>query len=133
MSDKKYDIFTSYFSLAAKHTSSISICPKTPPWFVMGRAKELCCDEELYKHYFRLLDISKEEFKAQYIAQTLSKLDPYEVLEKYNHKLLLGWYKPPKFDCRNVFVEWIHEETGFMIPEATQKDIDGFGLEFFSI
>ena len=64
-----------------------------------------------------------------YIEETLSKLDPYAVLDKYDGKILLGWYKPTQFDIRQLFVKWVLEETGVIIPEATSDDLILSGLD----
>lgn len=121
-----YCIYTSYFKIAAKDTRSLSICPKTPPWYLMGKAEDIMCSKELYVHYFKKFDISEEDFYEEYVRQTLSRLDPIKVLEKYRYRILLGWYAPGHFDCRHMFSRWIKEETGIIIPEADKEVLDSF-------
>lgn len=89
------------------------------------------CSKVLYNRYYKALDVTKDELEKLYIEETLSKLDPYEVLDKYNGKILLGWYKPNQFDVRQLFVKWVLKETGVVIPEATPDDLvlSGLSLE----
>lgn len=118
---EKYEIYTSYFKLSAKLLNTLSLVPKTPPWYVMGKANELVCSKELYNNFFKRREYTEAEFTQIYINQYLSKLDPYQVLDKYNGKILLGWYKEPLFDARFVFSKWIKDTTGIIIPEATKE------------
>ena len=118
----KYNISTSYFKAAAENPNGLSICPRTPPWYAMGRADDIMCEKSLYDLYFKKYSISQEEFYAAYVEQTLCKLDPMKVLEKYRNKVLVGYYKPGSFDCRTMFVRWIKDETGIVIPELTKED-----------
>ena len=117
MKNNEYCITTSYFRAAAENPNGLSICPRTPPWYAMGRATDITCSKELYDAYFKRFAISQDEFYQGYVEQTLSKLDPKKVLEKYRGKILLGYYRPGKFDCRVMFARWIKEETGIIIPE----------------
>ncbi|MGN8833049.1 hypothetical protein ACTNDZ_10960 [Selenomonas montiformis] len=126
---KNYDIKTSYFKVASNCSNSLSICPNTPPWYIYGKAEDVMCNKVLYNRYYKSLDITKEELEKMYIEETLSKLDPYVILDKYDGKILLGWYKPPQFDIRQLFTKWILEETGVVIPEATSDDLILSGLE----
>jgi len=126
-----YNISTSYFSVSADNPNSLSICPRTPPWYAMGKAEDITCSKELYDAYFKRFSLSQEEFYKGYVEQTLSKLDPLKVLEKYHGKILLGYYKPGKFDCRTMFVRWIKEQTGVLIPEYDPKDMT-FAFSFAS-
>lgn len=117
-----YNISTSYFSICADNPSSLSICPRTPPWYAMGRAEDIMCSKELYDAYFKRFSLTKEEFYKGYVEQTLSKLDPVAVLEKYRGKILLGYYRAGRFDCRTMFARWIKEQTGIVIPEYDSRD-----------
>lgn len=123
MNENTYSIYTSYFSVSAENTNSLSICPRTPPWYAMGRAEDIMCNKELYDLYFHKLKISQEDFYQQYLEQTVSKLDPYKVLEEYRGKILLGFYASGRFDCRQLFTRWIKETTGINIPELDAKNI----------
>lgn len=114
--NNEYNISMSYFKAQANNPLSLSICPRTPPWYLMKKAEEITCPRDLYDAYFKELRITKEEFYEGY-RQYVSKLSPYEVLEKYRGKVLLGWYKPDHFDCRELFARWILDETGIVIPE----------------
>ena len=119
----EYNVTTSYFKVAAENPCGLSICPRTPPWYVWGKAMDIMCSKELYDQYFKRMAITKEEFYKAYVEQTLSRLDPIAVLEKYRGKILVGYYKPDKFDCRTMFVRWIREETGIEIPEWQPNDL----------
>ena len=126
---EKYNIYTSYFKLSAKLLNTLSIVPKTPPWYVMGKATELLCSKELYNDCFKKRKYTEEEFTQIYTEEILSKQDPYEILKKYNNKILLGWYKEPSFDARFVFSKWIKDTTGIIIPEATKEYIKSLEVE----
>ena len=112
-----YNIYLSYFKVAAENPNTLSICPRTPPWYVMGKAADIMCRKELYDAYFKRCSISQEEFYEAYVEQTLSKLNPWEVLQKYRGKIFLGYYKEGAFDCRNLFARWIRENTGIVLTE----------------
>ena len=126
---EKYNIYTSYFKLSSKLLNTLSIVPKTPPWYVMGKATEILCSKELYNDFFKKRKYTEEEFTNLYIEKFLSKQDPYKILEKYNNKILLGWYKEPLFDARFVFSKWIKDTTGIIIPEATKEYIKKLEVE----
>ena len=119
--ENDYGIGMSYFKVSAENPDSLSICPRTPPWYVMGRAEDITCSKDLYDQYFKKCTIGRERFYEEYVSGTLSKLDPWKVLEKYRNKVLLGYYKPGVFDCRTMFARWIKEETGIIIPEINPK------------
>ena len=119
----EYNIMLSYFKAASDNPSSMSICPRTPPWYAMGRAVDIMCSKELYDAYFKRFSITQEEFYKEYVKQTLDKLNPYDVLEKYRGKILLGYYKEGKFDCRSLFARWIRSETGIILPEYNKNDL----------
>lgn len=53
----------------------------------------------------------------------LSNLDPMEILEKYNHKVWLGWYAHDKFDIRVVVKKWIYLTTGIKLQELTDEEL----------
>lgn len=131
LGNKDYGISLSYFKKAAENPNSKSICPRTPPWYAMGKAEDITCSKELYDQYFKRFAITQEEFYQKYVEQTLSKLDPWSVLEKYKGTVLLGYYKQGKFDCRVMFARWIESETGIVLPEyddnVFSSDMVGFG------
>lgn len=116
-------IKTSYFRVASNLTNSVSIYKKTPPWFCMPIANELCADEELLKK-FNKFKISEEEFIKIYVKEQLLFLDPYEILKKYDGKVFLGWANQKNFDCRLVIISWIKATTGIIIPELTTEEIN---------
>lgn len=103
--------------------------PKTPPWYVYRKAHELLCPPALYKEFFKNHGLTREEFTEEYIRQTFSKLNPYDILEKYDGYILLSWYKKPYFDVRDVFRTWVERETGILIPEATKEYIKSIEIE----
>ena len=121
--NEEYDIKTSYFKLAADLGNSVSVCANTPPWYGKARAHELICDKKLYNNFFKRYQMTEEDFRKEY-RKMLDKLDPYEILKKYNNKILLGWYAKPKFDSRFVIVDWIYETTGIEIHEITKEDME---------
>ena len=126
---ENYNIYTSYFKISAKLFNTLSIVPKTPPWYVMGKATELLCSRELYNDCFQKRKYTEAEFSKIYVDEFLSKLDPYEILKKYEGKILLGWYKEPLFDVRFVFSNWIKDTTGIIIPEASKEYIKSLEVE----
>lgn len=116
-------VYLSYFKMAADNPNSLSICPRTPPWFAMGKAEDITCSKELYDAYFKRYSIGQEEFYQKYVDETLCNLDPYEVIKKYNGKILLGYYGKGKFDCRAMFARWIKETTGIVLPEYDKNQL----------
>ena len=120
---ENFDIRLSYFKKAAKLPNSISICPKTPPWFYGKQAAELFCSTPLYNSCFHAHNITPEEFAIKYTENVLSNLDPMEILEKYNHKVWLGWYAHDKFDIRVVVKKWIYLTTGIKLQELTDEEL----------
>ncbi len=121
---KDYNIKACYFKLAAKNPDAISVNPNTPPWFVGGVAEELICNKDLYERYYKKLDITLDDFIEEYTKQ-LVKLNPYEILEKYEGKILLGWYSPDQFDTRQIIIEWIKQTTGYVIEDLTKETYQG--------
>lgn len=126
---ENYNIYLSYFKVSAENPNSLSICPRTPPWYVMGRAEDVMCSKKLYDAYFKRCSLTQEEFYEGYVAETLGKLDPWAVLRKYQGKIFLGYYKEGAFDCRNLFARWIKETTGIVLPELKPNSL----LPAFSI
>ena len=62
-----------------------------------------------------------DEFARRYYLQ-LSKLDPYEILDKIrklvgDEAILLCWEGPDKFCHRHILVKWIYYHTGIIINE----------------
>ena len=127
--DKKdlYNIRTSYFRVAGNFSNSLSIVPDTPQWYCFNQATELVPDKKLYFSYIHTHKITRKEFILEYINNQLSLLDPYDILNKYNGKILLGKSKLENNDIyfcpRSVIISWLKLTTGYEIKELTPLEI----------
>ena len=122
-------IATCSFSNLNENTFGYSVYEKTPPWFMGNIAKELCIDNAIYKKYTKG-EISVDEYIKTYF-ELLSKLDPYEILKKYDGKIFVGWnlITGGKYlDNRAIIAEWIRMTTGVQLKELTKEEALTFGI-----
>ena len=123
---KKYNIRTSYFRVAGNFSNSLSIVPDTPKWYCFNQAEELVPDKSLYFSYIHTHKLTRKEFIIEYINQ-LNQLNPYNILTKYNDKILLGKSKLENNDIyfcpRSVIISWIKLTTGYEIKEMTPEEL----------
>lgn len=117
-------IYTSYFG---KYKGDNSVCIAIGAnWFKGERASELIPDEKLvywYKNKISYINSIKDKFenekyiknlkykvceiyKKEYLKQ-LNKLNPADIYNKYNEKVLLCFEKTGEFCHRHIITEWL--------------------------
>jgi len=105
----KYNIQTSYFGKSATHPEAVSISVGTPRWFRGQKAPALAPT-------WAMLKMSSVEYDVHF-QKILDKLDPFDVIEKVNGKVLLCWEKAGERCHRRIVADWIEEHTGLYVPE----------------
>lgn len=122
--EKKYTLETSYFRVAGNLNNSLSIVPDKPAWYPFQIAEDLVPDEDIYFSYCKKHIITREDFINQYIKRLLT-LDPYDILEKYNNKVLLGKSRIDSylFCPRMVIITWLKNTINFDVHELTPEDL----------
>jgi len=112
-------IYTSYFANAKniKKKQFVSISRVTPSWFDFDiiEAKELAPSSKLLVAY-KNEEVDTIEYEKIYKKETLSKLDPKEIYEKYNNSVFLCYEKRGDFCHRNIVSAWL-EENGYSSKE----------------
>ena len=105
-------ILTSYFANWRKFPEempTISISRYTPKWFKATKeAKELAPSAQLLKDYKEGI-VSDEDYIEIYKKETLSKLDPNEIFQKYDGGIFLCYEKSEDFCHRQIVSEWLRE------------------------
>ena len=80
----------------------------------------------MYFSYIHTHKLTRKEFIIEYINQ-LNQLNPYNILTKYNDKILLGKSKLENNDIyfcpRSVIISWIKLTTGYEIKEMTPEEL----------
>jgi len=105
---------TSYFA-KYKGLNSISISIGKPKWY----------DGESYPQLYPTWDMVMEYKKTtdhilytrKYISTILGKLDPAEVYNDLNDKVLLCWEKSTEFCHRQIVAKWIELNMGVRVTE----------------
>ena len=127
-------IYTCYFSgLGDRGDRAVSICLQQPPKFRLPVARELAPPFGMYWKFLRGR-MSQRQF-AQIYSLRFGVLDPKEIAEKYDGKILTAWegYEDKektklKFSHRHLVAEWLR---GFGIevcelPPESRKRRVGF-------
>jgi len=116
-------ILTSYF---ANHRNfiperkKVSISRITPSWFEADEiALELAPSKKLLFDY-KEGGVSEEEYIRRYKEETLSKLNPFEIAQKYNNSIFLCYEKTGDFCHRHIVSEWL-EENELLIEEIIKN------------
>lgn len=78
--------------------------------------KELCPTNLLARRLLRHT-ITDEKFTQLYREKILSKLDPQTIYDEVKDKVVCDWFGMGEVSPRSVFVDWIKEELGIVIPE----------------
>jgi uncharacterized protein (DUF488 family) len=104
-----------------KGDSGVAICIYPPFNWTGPIANELAPDKETF--FLKKADkINEEEYEKRYIKNTLSKLNPREIYEKYKDKVVLCWEPSGKFCHRRILAKWIYESISINVPEWNIKD-----------
>ena len=123
---------SNYSSISSQYIGAVSTSLTTAKWF--GYIPQL---SELNPRGFK--NDPEPEYRPKY-AKLLSKLDPFEIVNKAKQMVyeravrrgysdaqagkiipvLLCWCKPSEFCHRHLVADWISEGTGMYIPEVKQ-------------
>lgn len=118
-------ILTSYFANAKKFPKfrkTISISRFTPKWFKPDiNALELAPSIQLLNNYKDGI-VNDIEYKEIYLKETLSKLDPKAIAEKYKDGIFLCYESSSDFCHRQIVSEWL-SENGFHTKELASEKI----------
>lgn len=128
-----YTSYFAYFSKKEKPNNLISIATKTPEWFgAVDTYPKLFPGWDIVNFYKKSFNQLKTQQAAQvesslkelqnwyietYYSKVLSKLDPYEVLNDLNHKIILCYEKPGDFCHRYIVASWLFINTGIKTKE----------------
>lgn len=111
-------IYTSYFANHRKfqHLTKVSISRFPPKWFSADiKAFELAPSAELLKDY-KDGNVSDSEYEIRYFNETLSKLNPLEIYQRYDGSVFLCFEKSSDFCHRQIVANWL-KESGFQVEE----------------
>lgn len=106
-------IYTCYFSgLGGRTEGAVSICLQQPPGFRLPVASELCPPFGMLWKFMKG-KLSRKRF-SQIYTQRFDILDPQEIAQKYDGKILVAWegYEDrmktiPKFSHRYLLSDWL--------------------------
>lgn len=115
-------IYTCYFSgLGPRTGDAVSVTRQQPPMFRLPVARELCPPFGMYWKFLRGR-MSQKQFMQIY-RMRFDILDPNEIAEKYDGKILTSWegYEDkmktiPKFSHRHMIADWLRQR-GFEVEE----------------
>ena len=115
-------IYTCYFSgLGDRCGRAVSVTIQQPPLFKLPIARELCPPFGMYWKFLRGR-MSKKQFMQIYRGR-FDVLDPAEIAEKYDGKILTSWegYEDKektiqKFSHRHMIADWLIKN-GFEVKE----------------
>lgn len=68
--------------------------------------------------------IDEAEYEKRFYNETLSKLDPQEIYNKFKDKVLLCWEPSGEFCHRRIIAKWIKSNLEIEVPEWDIKDIN---------
>jgi len=102
-------IYTSNFSNVKNLNKNdcVSIAIGTPIWFRGEIFKELQPTWNIVTNYKKGF-ITDEEYTNIYCDIVLNKLNPKDVIEKLDNKILLCWCKKNKFCHRKLVSNWLN-------------------------
>lgn len=108
-------IYTSYFSSRKwELTKGVSIARYVKFW--QGKTyPSLFPSQKLLSDYKNGL-IDEKEYERRYVSETLSKLNPKEVYEALDGKVLLCYEKTGDFCHRHIVAKWLNDN-GFKCEE----------------
>jgi len=69
-------------------------------------------------------EIDEKEYEKIYREETLSKLDPQKIYDRFFNNVLLCWEPPGEFCHRLIVSKWIFENLGIKVPEWQPGDED---------
>lgn len=107
-------IVTSYFA-KYKKDNGVSIALSPPSWFKGITFHELNPTWDMLVKYKN--DGDEQAYREAYHTLILSKLDPQQVFDKLNGKVLLCWEKAGVFCHRRIVAEWLSTALNIDVPE----------------
>jgi hypothetical protein len=106
-----------------KGKNSISIAIYPPLTYTGDKFPDLYPDRKTF--FSKKADeIDEKQYEEQYRERVLSKLNPQEIYDMLNGKVLLCWEPPGEFCHRRIVASWIQENLGIEVPEWKQGDDD---------
>ena len=117
-------IYTCYFSgLGPRSVDAVSVTLQQPPGFKLPVARELCPPFGMYWKFLRGR-MSVEQFSQIYKIR-FGVLDPAEIAERYDGKILTAWegYEDKektkrKFSHRDLIADWL-KKNGYEVEELS--------------
>jgi uncharacterized protein (DUF488 family) len=67
--------------------------------------------------------IDEAEYEKRFYNETLSKLDPQKIYNKFKDKVLLCWEPSGEFCHRRIVAKWIESNLGIEVPEWKSEDV----------
>ena len=110
---------TSNFAKRGEDPHAVSISRWTPRWLKNPIRKyiDLAPSASLLNRYKQGL-VTQEEYTQEYIQDTLSQLDPFDVYEDLGENAILCCYeKSTDFCHRHIVAKWLSDELGIAILE----------------
>ena len=116
-------VITSYFANAKnfpKNRRMVSISRFTPKWFKPDEEfKDLAPSIRLLNLY-KNDEINDIDYEKIYREETLSKLDPKTIFNRFNNSVLLCYEKEADFCHRDIVSSWLNEN-GFKSHELKKN------------
>jgi uncharacterized protein YeaO (DUF488 family) len=109
-----YNIHTSYFA-KYKESNGLAISLYKPKWYNGDHFPILAPTKVILKKYKKDHDV--RSYVEAYYRDVLNKLNPHEIVQLINNRVLLCYEAPDKFCHRFVISEWIYVNTGIVVTE----------------
>lgn len=109
-------IQTSNFARAAKLENAVAICRGVPKWFKGARYEALAPSWALIK------EKDERQYTRRYQAEVLDKLNPLQVRNDLEGKILLCWEPPGEFCHRRLVAEWLANTFCIEVPELGYEE-----------
>jgi len=108
------NIHTSYFA-KYKEPDGLAISLYKPKWYNGDHFSTLAPTKTILKKYKKDYDI--KSYVESYYRDVLNKLNPREIVQLINNRVLLCYEAPDKFCHRFIIAKWIYANTGLVITE----------------
>lgn len=107
---------TSSFKISGTDPKAVAISRTIPDWYVGLRCVDLAPP-------WNMLHLGKtgmiKEFTWRYQNEVLVRLNPREVYETLEDRILVCWEAPGEFCHRRLVAEWIEADVDVVVDEVT--------------
>lgn len=108
-------IWTGRYANEGRNPNSVATSQGVPRWFKGPVIKELAPTWAMLK------GMSSEEYMDEYV-KILARVDPFEMVQRLNGKIMLCWCGKGSWCHRRVIAQWMHWATGISVPKEVGYD-----------